>query len=71
MLLCLIHIHSCFEVVDVCLGSTSVPVYALLCGCMLVNDLRGGGVREVGGNTLGRKVLLGSSGSWVTAQRER
>jgi hypothetical protein len=68
MLSCFMLIHSCFEVIEVCLGCSSVPVYALLCGCMPVDDLRGGGVREVGGDTLGREVLLSSSARWLTTR---
>jgi hypothetical protein len=61
VLSCLMLIHSCIEDIEVCLGSTSVRLHALLRGCMPVDDLRGGGVGDVGRNTLGRKVLLGSS----------
>jgi hypothetical protein len=61
ILSCLMLIHSCIEDIEVCLGSTSVRLHALLRGCMPVDDLRGGGVGDVGRNTLGRKVLLGSS----------
>jgi hypothetical protein len=67
----LVLIHSCIEVVEVCLSCSSVGLHDLLRGCMPVDDLRGGGVSEVGGNTLGRKVMLGSSDNWVTARRGR
>jgi hypothetical protein len=37
-----------------------VGVYAFLCGCMPVDDLRGSGVGEVGGDTLRGEPSLGS-----------
>jgi hypothetical protein len=60
MLSCFMLIYDCVEGIEVCLGSGSVPVYALLCGCMPVDGLRGGWIGEVGRDTLGREVLLGS-----------
>ena len=60
---CLMLIHSCLEVVEVCLGCGSVGLHALFGGCVPMEDLGVVGFGDVGRNTLSGEVLLGSSGS--------
>ena len=58
-------LHSCFEVVEVCLHGASAGLNSLLGGSVAMEDLRGR-FAEVGRNTLSREVLLSSRSGAVS-----
>jgi hypothetical protein len=55
----LMGLHSCFEVVEVCLHSAGMGLNSLLGGSVTMEDLRGR-FGEVGRDVLSREVLLSS-----------